>query len=166
MILDYLKKYEKGAIITSILLIIISIFLIAIPGIVLSTLVTVFGIIFFAEGLINIISYIFEDKEIRAFSNELILGIILLVFGLIILLNQVAFISILPIIIGMWLIIKSVMKFQLAINLKSMMAEMGLGISFSNTNVYIWCFNCLKSICNSNHINKICRYYASNCRNL
>ena len=123
MILDYLKKYEKGAIITSILLIIISIFLIAIPGIVLSTLVTVFGIIFFAEGLINIISYIFEDKEIRAFSNELILGIILLVFGLIILLNQVAFISILPIIIGMWLIIKSVMKFQLAINLKSMMTE-------------------------------------------
>ena len=123
MILDYLKKYEKGAIITSILLIIISIFLIAIPGIVLSTLVTVFGIIFFIEGLINIISYIFEDKEIRAFSNELVLGIILLAFGLIILLNQVAFISILPIVIGMWLIIKSVMKFQLAINLKSMMAE-------------------------------------------
>ena len=66
---------------------------------------------------------LFEKIRKRSNNNELVLGIILLAFGLIILLNQVAFISILPIIIGMWLIIKSVMKFQLAINLKSMMAE-------------------------------------------
>lgn len=66
---------------------------------------------------------LFEKIRKRSNNNELVLGIILLAFGLIILLNQVAFISILPIIIGMWLIIKSVMKIQLAINLKSMMAE-------------------------------------------
>lgn len=72
---------------------------------------------------IRLFEKIRKRSNININNNELVLGIILLAFGLIILLNQVEFISILPIIIGMWLIIKSVMKFQLAINLKSMMAE-------------------------------------------
>ena len=64
-----------------------------------------------------------EDAEIRAFSNELMMGILLVILGLIILLNQPLFISILPIMIGIWIFIKSIMKFQLAINLKSALAE-------------------------------------------
>ena len=64
-----------------------------------------------------------EDAEIRAFSNELMMGILLVILGLIILLNQPLFISILPIMIGIWIFIKSIMKFQLAINLKSAVAE-------------------------------------------
>ena len=64
-----------------------------------------------------------EDVEIKAYSNELIMGILLVILGLIILLNQPLFISILPIMIGLWIFIKSIMKLQLAINLKSAVAE-------------------------------------------
>lgn len=123
MIIDYLKKYEKEAIITSIALIIVAIFLIAMPQIVLSTVVTIFGVIFIVEGVANIISYILEDSKIRAFSNELIMGILLAILGVIILFNKAVFISIIPIMTGIWIIIKSIMKFQLAINLKSALAE-------------------------------------------
>ena len=49
--------------------------------------------------------------------------ILLVILGLIILLNQPLFISILPIMIGLWIFIKSIMKLQLAINLKSAVAE-------------------------------------------
>ena len=123
MILDYLKKYEKQSILISVLLIIISIFLIAKPETVLSTVVTIFGVIFIVEGFINIISYIVEDSEIRAFSNELILGILLAISGVIILCNKGIFISMIPIMAGIWIIMKGIMKFQLAINLKSALSD-------------------------------------------
>lgn len=123
MIIDFLKKYEKESIIISILLAIVAIFLIARPGIALSTAITLFAIVFIVDGIINVISYMMEDLEIRAFSNELIMGILLVILGIIILLNQPLFISILPIMIGIWIFIKSIIKFQLAINLKSAVAE-------------------------------------------
>ena len=123
MILEFLKKYEKESILISILLIIVAIFLIAKPGIAISTVVTIFAIVFLVDGIINIIAYMMEDAEIRAFSNELMMGILLVILGFIILLNQPLFISILPIMIGIWIFIKSIMKFQLAINLKSALAE-------------------------------------------
>ena len=123
MILEFLKKYEKESILISTLLIIGAIFLIAKPGIAISTVVTIFAIVFLVDGIINIIAYMMEDAEIRAFSNELMMGILLVILGFIILLNQPLFISILPIMIGIWIFIKSIMKFQLAINLKSALAE-------------------------------------------
>ena len=123
MILEFLKKYEKESILISILLIIVAIFLITKPGIALSAVVTLFAIVFLVDGIISIIAYMMEDAEIRAFSNELIMGILLVILGLIILLNQPLFISILPIMIGVWIFIRSIIKFQLAINLKSAVAE-------------------------------------------
>lgn len=123
MIIDYLKKYEKESILVSLVLIVIAIFLIAKPGIALITAVTIFGVIFLIEGIISIISYMMEEPEIRAFSSELMMGILLTMLGLIILFNKTLFISMIPIITGIWIIIRSIMKFQLAINLKSVVAE-------------------------------------------
>ena len=123
MIIDYLKKYEKESIVGSLILIAVAIFLIAKPGIALTTAVTIFGIIFLVEGIIGIISYMREEPEVRAFSSELMMGILLAMLGLIILFNRTLFISMIPIITGIWIIIRSIMKFQFAINLKSVVAE-------------------------------------------
>ena len=123
MIIDYLKKYEKESIVISVILIVIAIFLIAKPGIALTTAVTIFGVVFLVEGIIGIISYMREEPEFRAFSSELMMGILLAMLGLIILFNRPLFISMIPIITGIWIIIRSVMKFQLAINLKSSVDE-------------------------------------------
>lgn len=64
-----------------------------------------------------------EEPEVRAFSSELMMGILLAMLGLIILFNRTLFISMIPIITGIWIIIRSIMKFQFAINLKSVVAE-------------------------------------------
>lgn len=137
MILDYVKKYEKKAIITSILMIIISIILIAKPEISLSTALTILGGILIIDGIINIISYISEQPEMRTFSSELVIGILLTVTGVIILLNQAIFISLIPIIAGIWIIIRSIMKFQLAINLKSVLEEKWVWILISSIIMFI-----------------------------
>lgn len=92
-------------------------------GMALTTAVTIFGVIFLIEGIIRIISYMMEEPEVRAFSGELMMGILLTILGLIILFNKVLFISIIPIMTGIWIIIRSIMKFQFAINLKSASAE-------------------------------------------
>ena len=123
MILDYLKKYEKESIVVSLVLLVIAIFLIAKPGIALTTAVTIFGFVFLVEGIISIISYTMEEPEVRAFSSELMMGILLTMLGLIILFNKSLFISMIPIITGIWIMIRSIMKFQFAINLKSMATE-------------------------------------------
>lgn len=123
MLIDYLKKYEKKSIVVSIVLIVVAIFLMAKPGMALTTAVTIFGVIFLIEGIIRIISYMMEEPEVRAFSGELMMGILLAILGLIILFNKVLFISIIPIMTGIWIIIRSIMKFQFAINLKSASAE-------------------------------------------
>lgn len=123
MIIDYLKKYEKESIVISVILIVIAIFLIAKPGIALTTAVTIFGVVFLVEGIIGIISYMREEPEFRAFSSELMMGILLAMLGLIILFNRPLFISMIPIITGIWIIIRSIMKFQFAINLKSVITE-------------------------------------------
>ena len=54
---------------------------------------------------------LFESREIKAFSNELVMGLLLTILGVIILLNKPVFLSILPIITGMWVIIRSIMKY-------------------------------------------------------
>lgn len=123
MLIDYLKKYEKKSIVVSIVLIVVAIFLMAKPGMALTTAVTIFGVMFLIEGIIRIISYMMEEPEVRAFSGELMMGILLAILGLIILFNKVLFISIIPIMTGIWIIIRSIMKFQFAINLKSASAE-------------------------------------------
>ena len=137
MIIEYLKKYEKEVIITSIVLMLLSIVLIAKPEIALTTLLTIFGIIFLIDGVMNIISYMLEEVEVRAFSNELIMGILLTTLGAIILFNKAIFISIIPIMMGIWIIIKSIMKFQLAINLRATIAEKWLWILVSSIIMFI-----------------------------
>lgn len=44
MLIDYLKKYEKKSIVVSIVLIVVAIFLMAKPGMALTTAVTIFGV--------------------------------------------------------------------------------------------------------------------------
>ena len=51
MILEFFKKYEKESILISILLIIVSLFLIAKPGMALSTVVTLFAIVFLCKSI-------------------------------------------------------------------------------------------------------------------
>lgn len=118
---DFLKKYEKSSMVNSILLILISIFLIIKPEIALNTIAIIFGVIFIIESIINIFSYFRYEKEMRIYSNQIINGIFCGIAGILILFNKEMFISIIPIVIGTWIIIKSIVKFQIALNINATM---------------------------------------------
>lgn len=118
MLLEYVKRYEKSSIITSILMLIVSILLILMPETILNSIVVLLGIAALLDGILHSISYIITDKEMKAFSNELFFGILEIMTGGLLFLFKANIINIFPVIIGIWIIIAGVTKFQLTFNLR------------------------------------------------
>ena len=119
MISEYIKKYEKRSIISSIIMILIAILLILKPEKMLNTVVIIFGVGMLLDGIFSIILYIVTDKKQKIFSNALAEGILGILISMLILAKIDFVITIIPVIVGIWIIIKSIAKIQLSLNVKS-----------------------------------------------
>ncbi len=115
---QYIKKYTSYSILTSLILIILSIFLISNPNQFLNIVMTIFSIILILSGIIQVIGYFRSPAELKAFSIKLILGIIIIVLGIFLLLNSSMVNTIITAIIGGWMVIQSIIKIQIAFNLR------------------------------------------------
>ena len=69
-----------------------------------------------------------ESPEIRTMSSEFLIGVIEFILGIIFIINQEKVISIFYILIGVWLIVESIQKVQMAINLKDYISNWALTI--------------------------------------
>lgn len=118
MIKNYIKKYEKSSIITSLLMIIIAILLIMKPLKTIEWIIILFGAIILIDGVIDFINYFRSDKETKLYSFDLMEGLLEFLAGILIILNPEVLISFFPLILGIWIIIKNIIRIQLAINLK------------------------------------------------
>lgn len=114
----YLKKYGMHSIVISILLIILSLLLVFKPIFTVNILIIFFGCIIAINGLIHTISYFQSPKEFRPFSFELVYGLIGIFAGFAFVLNPEFVQNFLPIVIGLWILIESLIHFQLSINMK------------------------------------------------
>ena len=111
-------KYLKSSIAISILLIIFSIFLIFAPEASLSLIMRILGIILIFIGLLHIINYFSEFKEFKTISIQLIIGVLTFIIGFSIIFKPLIVNDILMILIGSWIIIESVIKFQISLKRK------------------------------------------------
>lgn len=118
MIKEFVKKYEKNSIIISILMIIMSLFLIFEPIKALKTLVIIFGIIITISGIVSLISYFRLEKDLKIISFGLVEGLLEMIAGILILCNTEVMTTFIPIMVGIWIIMKNLIRFQLSINLK------------------------------------------------
>jgi len=116
---SHIKQYGKTSIIVSILLILLSFFLIFRPLASINFIIMALGFIVVASGISHIITYFTSPVEFRAFSFELVRGILGIVAGIILISHPEWVHSFLPVIIGIWVIIESIINFQLSLNLKS-----------------------------------------------
>lgn len=117
--LDNIKKYERMSIGTSILLIIFSYFLIFRPVDSLNFMVIVIGVFMALVGIYHMVSYFTSEKEFKAISTELIEGTLYTVIGIFLIFKPDILNQFLGVIIGSWLVIQFIIKFQFAFNLKS-----------------------------------------------
>lgn len=120
--MEFLKKKFNGMIrsslISSMFLIIIGFLLIMKPEEVLSLISIVIGIGIVIIGIFGVINYIRDLQEGTTMSLEIIYGVICLIVGSILITNTKIVGSILPIVMGIWMIMNSIIKAQYTLMLK------------------------------------------------
>lgn len=119
MIVEYIKKSERRAILSSAIMILVAILLIIKPETMLSTSVLIFGISLLIDGAYSVILYIVMEREQKMYSYALVEGVVEIMAAMFILMNSNVLISVISIIVGCWIVIKSIMKIQFAINVKN-----------------------------------------------
>lgn len=116
------KKFEKmwtTSLITSILFIILGLFLFFQPQATISIIAYIIGGIIIISGASAIYKYFKKNQRAR-FDLELTFGVITTIAGLVVVLNPIALASLFPLILGIWIIISSTTKLQYAFTLKTM----------------------------------------------
>ena len=119
MIRNYIKNYERYAILISVLMILFSIFLIVKPNVSVTLFILLFGVLLILSGLGSLASYFLTEKEDRLFSFDLISGFLTLLCGIFTIIYRESLLEVLPVILGLWIIFSSLLKMQIAINFSS-----------------------------------------------
>ena len=106
-----MKKYD---ITSSIVLLVLGILLLLVPGGIVTTVIRVFGIIILIIGITSVLNEIKIKKQSTDFVN----GILISVLGLVFISSPQTIASIIPFILGVWIVIKSAFKLQFSYSLK------------------------------------------------
>lgn len=89
------------------------------PEMTINSVSYILGGILIIIGFITFLRYILNnDKVIKSFDVDLIYGIVGIIAGLVLILNPTAIATIIPFILGMWIVINSAIKLQYSLNLK------------------------------------------------
>ena len=107
-----MKKYD---LLTSIVLLILGIILLFVPGGIITTIIRIFGIIILILGVLSVLSSSKNKKN----NTDLVYGILIIILGIVFVSNPEVIASIIPFILGVWIIIKSLFKLQFISTLKT-----------------------------------------------
>lgn len=119
MFREFVRKYEKNSIWTSVLMLILSIFIIFMPITSVLTVIYMFSIFVLIDGIMHIVSYFKTDKNNRLMNFEFAEGILDILFSILVFFSAEYLIPFLPIVLGMWIIFKSIAKMQIALNIRN-----------------------------------------------
>ena len=108
-----LKKIFITSMVTSIIMIVIGVFLLAKPDFVLTTLSTIIGIIVLIPGIISLVDY-FKTK----YMPNLVIGVVAGILGLVFIFNPKFISSILPFVLGIYFMINGLSRLQYAVEMK------------------------------------------------
>jgi len=119
------KEIEKGfskvfvsSILSSVIFVALGIFLFTKPETTISTISYVLGIIIILLGSFAFGKYFQSREEGSKFNFSLIYGVLSFIIGLILILNPTALATLIPFVIGFWMVINSTVKIQYSLNLK------------------------------------------------
>ena len=114
---EMLRKMFTLSIFSSILFIVIGLLLFFKPGDTLKTISYIIGGLILVFGIFGVAR--FSKSEKKGLNFDLIYAILSFVAGLIIIFNPEALASIIPIILGIWIVINSAIKIQYSFYIKS-----------------------------------------------
>lgn len=115
---NYVRKLGRNSIIFSILLLVFGLFMFIRQISTINILMIIFGAILVIDGLVHLVSYFSIKNEYRFFSSELAQAIIYIILGFVIVCNYNRISEFLPIILGVWIIIDSIFRLQISLNIR------------------------------------------------
>lgn len=116
--LDGFKKIFHFSILTSIVFIFLGICLFFYPDVVISMISYVLGGIILFTGVSSLIRYFTNKNKGILFSFDLIYGVFGVVLGGLLVLNPTGLATIIPFILGIWVIVNSIVKMRYSFRLK------------------------------------------------
>ena len=119
MIKKYIKKCEMYSMIISILMIVLSLFLIFKPIKSIETFVLLFSIIMLVDGVIGVVTYFTIESDERLFSFDFLSGITNIIAGVLVFIYRSSLVEVFPIMLGIYVIVSSLLKMQISINLST-----------------------------------------------
>lgn len=114
----YIRKLGRNSIIISIILIGFGIFMFTNPITTVNILMVMFGALLVIDGLVHLVSYFAIKDEYRFFSSELAQAVIYIILGFVLMCNYDKVSTLLPVILGIWIIVESIFKLQISLNIR------------------------------------------------
>lgn len=114
----YMSKMSQFSIVNLLIFVIIGLFLVIKPATTLSLISYILGLIILVHGIINLVRYYVNKDKNNLFDFGLVLGIIEVIVSIIFISNPEFVASIIPLILGIWILVNGIFKLQFALNLK------------------------------------------------
>lgn len=134
---DIIKKKEIKGILGSLLLIVLSIFLMLKPIEIIGALIKVIGMILLICGVFDFANYFVNKKEESLFDYGLVKGIIEITIGVLFIFKYDLLINLFPCILGLIIVFINIFKLQTAISLKEFESNYMTGVIISSLSIIL-----------------------------
>ena len=132
-----IKKKESKGILGSLLLIVLSVFLMLKPIEIIGSLIKVIGMILLICGVFDFANYFVNKKEESLFDYGLVKGIIEITIGVLFIFKYDLLINLFPCILGLIIVFINIFKLQTAISLKEFESNYMTGVIISSLSIIL-----------------------------
>ncbi len=120
---DYIRNMKVSYLLAAILYVALGLVLLVWPTLTKDIICLIFGLLLVAYGLITIISFLVHDSRLGAFRFELVLGVVATAAGILFLVRPEFVTAIIPVVLGVYIIIDSLLNLKRALDLREMLYE-------------------------------------------
>lgn len=117
---EFLRNMKISFILAAILYIVLGLFLLLWPDTSITVICLFFGTILLIYGLVTVISFFLRDSRQGNFVLELFLGIVAAAIGLLFLIRPAVAASVLPMIVGLFVLVDGLINLKRAIELRGL----------------------------------------------
>lgn len=115
------KQFSKlwwGSLFTSLIFFVVGLMLVIKPSTIITLISMIVGIAIIIAGIFAFVKYFKGKEKQTVFRFDFIYGVICMVCGILLVFNPEAVASILPLVLGIWMIVNSMMKIEYVLSLK------------------------------------------------
>ena len=117
---DFFRNMKLSFVLAAVLYIILGLVLFIWPGISATVICYAFGGVLLAYGVVTVVSFFLRDSRQGSFVFELFLGIVAAALGLLFLIRPVIVASVLPVILGLFIVVDGLINLKRAMELRRM----------------------------------------------